>query len=61
MLWCDLHGHTGSQADFRSYLELDPDRRTAWAMVFNTSIEDGSDPGAGELEVLLRAARRLLD
>lgn len=54
-------GHTGSQADFRSYMAFDPDRRTAWAMVFNTSIEDGEDPGARELEALLQAARRLLD
>ncbi len=54
-------GHTGSQANFRSFLELDPERRTAWGMVFNTSVEDGPDPGAAELDLLLAAGRRLLD
>lgn len=54
-------GHTGSQANFRSFLEFDPERRTAWVMVFNTSVDDGPDPGAAELELLLAAGRRLLD
>jgi CubicO group peptidase (beta-lactamase class C family) len=54
-------GHTGSQANFRSFLEFDPERRTAWAMVFNTSVDDGPDPGAAELQHLLAAGRRLLD
>jgi CubicO group peptidase (beta-lactamase class C family) len=54
-------GHTGSQANFRSFLEFDPERRTAWAMVFNTSVDDGPDPGAAELDLLLAAGRRLLD
>jgi CubicO group peptidase (beta-lactamase class C family) len=54
-------GHTGSQANFRSFLEFDPERRTAWAMVFNTSVDDGPDPGAAELDLLRAAGRRLLD
>lgn len=54
-------GHTGSQANFRSFLAFDPERRTAWAMVFNTSVDEGPDPGAAELQTLLSAARRLLD
>jgi CubicO group peptidase (beta-lactamase class C family) len=54
-------GHTGSQANFRAFLAFDPARRTAYVMAFNTSVEDGPDPGARELEALLEAARRLLD
>jgi len=54
-------GHTGSQANFRAFLALDPARRTAYAMVFNTSIGDGPDPGERELAALLEAAERLLE
>lgn len=54
-------GHTGSQANFRAFLAFDPERRTAYAMAFNTSVEDGPDPGARELEALLAVARRLLE
>ena len=54
-------GHTGSQANFRAFLAFDPARRTAYALVFNTSIGDGPDPGARELAELLEAAGRLLD
>jgi CubicO group peptidase (beta-lactamase class C family) len=54
-------GHTGSQANFRAFLGFDPARRTAYAMVFNTSIRDGPDPGARELDALLAAATQLLD
>jgi CubicO group peptidase (beta-lactamase class C family) len=57
----DIVGHTGSQANFRAFLAFDPARRTAYAMVFNTSTEDGSDPGARELAALLDSARRLLE
>lgn len=53
-------GHTGSQANFRAFMEFDPERRTAWVMVFNTSAADGPDPGPDALEDLLRAGRRLL-
>jgi CubicO group peptidase (beta-lactamase class C family) len=54
-------GHTGSQANFRSFLAFDPERRTAYAMVFNTSMGDGPDPGERELAELLAAATRLLE
>ena len=54
-------GHTGSQANFRSFLAFDPAHRTAYAMVFNTSIGEGPDPGQRELLELLAAAGRLLD
>jgi CubicO group peptidase (beta-lactamase class C family) len=54
-------GHTGSQANFRAFLAFDPARRTAFAMVFNTSIDDGPDPGERELASLLEAAGRLLE
>jgi CubicO group peptidase (beta-lactamase class C family) len=54
-------GHTGSQANFRAFLAFEPARRTAYAMVFNTSIEDGPDPEERELADLLAAAGRLLD
>jgi hypothetical protein len=54
-------GHTGSQANFRAFLAFDPAKRTAYLMAFNTSIGDGPDPGARELEALLEAALRLLD
>ena len=54
-------GHTGSQANFRAFLAFDPARRTAYAMVFNTSMAEGPDPGARELAELLGAAERLLD
>ena len=54
-------GHTGSQANFRAFLAFDPARRTAYAMVVNTSIGDGPDPGERELVELLEAAGRLLD
>ncbi len=56
-----LVGHTGSQANFRAFLAFDPGRRTAYAMVFNTSIGDGPDPGERELAKLLETAGRLLD
>jgi CubicO group peptidase (beta-lactamase class C family) len=54
-------GHTGSQANFRAFLAFDPAARTAYAMVFNTSIGDGPDPGQRELTALFDAARRLLE
>jgi CubicO group peptidase (beta-lactamase class C family) len=54
-------GHTGSQANFRAFLAFDPGKRTAYAMVFNTSIGDGPDPAERELATLLEAARRLLE
>lgn len=54
-------GHTGGQANFRAFLAFDPARRTAYAMVFNTSIGDGPDPGERELAALLEAAGRLLE
>lgn len=54
-------GHTGSQANFRAFMYLDPEKRTAFLMVFNTSVEEGSDPGAGEFVALMEAALRLLD
>ena len=54
-------GHTGSQANFRAFLSFDPEKRTAYLMVFNTSIDDGPDPGARELESLLESALTLLE
>jgi len=54
-------GHTGSQANFRAFLAFDPAKRTVFLMVFNTSIGDGPDPGARELDALLDSALRLLD
>ena len=54
-------GHTGSQANFRAFVAFDPALRTAYAMVFNTSIGDGPDPGERELVALLAAAGRLLE
>jgi CubicO group peptidase (beta-lactamase class C family) len=54
-------GHTGSQGNFRAFLSFDPEKRTAFLMVFNTSIDDGTDPGARELDSLAPAARRILD
>jgi CubicO group peptidase (beta-lactamase class C family) len=54
-------GHTGSQANFRAFLSFDPEKRTAYVMVFNTSTGEGPEPGAEELDLLLEAARRLLD
>ncbi len=54
-------GHTGSQANFRAFLAFDPARRTAYAMVFNTSMGDGPDPGERELASLLQAAGQLLE
>jgi CubicO group peptidase (beta-lactamase class C family) len=52
--------HTGTQANFRSFMLFDPDRRTAFLMVVNTSLE-GSDPDAAGLDALMDAASRLLD
>lgn len=54
-------GHTGSQANFRAFLAFDPAKRTAYVMVFNTSIGDGPDPGARELDAVLESALRLLE
>ena len=54
-------GHTGSQANFRAFMAFDPERRTAYLLVFNTSAAEGPDPGAPELEALMGAARGLLD
>ncbi|HJR53171.1 MAG TPA: serine hydrolase domain-containing protein [Gemmatimonadota bacterium] len=54
-------GHTGSQANFRAFLAFDPAQRTAYAMVFNTSIGEGLDPGEPELAALLEVAGRLLE
>jgi CubicO group peptidase (beta-lactamase class C family) len=54
-------GHTGSQANFRAFLAFDPEKRTGYVMVFNTSVDDGPDPAAGELDSLMEAARELLE
>ncbi|MGH7566742.1 MAG: serine hydrolase domain-containing protein [Gemmatimonadota bacterium] len=54
-------GHTGSQANFRAFLSFDPQKRTGYVMVFNTSVDDGPDPGEGELDSLMEAALELLD
>ena len=54
-------GHTGSQANFRAFLSFDPEKRTAFLMAFNTSIDDGPDPGAREIEILLASALKLLE
>lgn len=54
-------GHTGSQANFRAFLAFDPAQRTAYAMVFNTSIGEGPDPAERELASLLGVAGRLLE
>lgn len=54
-------GHTGSQANFRAFLAFDPEKRTGYVMVFNTSVDDGPDPGEGQLESLMEAASRLLE
>jgi CubicO group peptidase (beta-lactamase class C family) len=56
-----LVGHTGSQANFRSFLSFDPAKRMVFLMVFNTSIGDGLDPGARELDALLESALQVLD
>ena len=53
-------GHTGSQANFRAFLAFDPAKRTAYVMAFNTSA-DGPDPGERQLDMLLAAARELLE
>jgi CubicO group peptidase (beta-lactamase class C family) len=52
--------HTGTQANFRSFMLFDPEQRTAFLMVVNTSME-GSDPDAAGLDALMDAASRLLD
>ncbi|HEY7471665.1 MAG TPA: serine hydrolase [Gemmatimonadota bacterium] len=54
-------GHTGSQANFRAFLSFDPEKRVAFLMVFNTSVDDGPDPGARELDALLASALRLFE
>ena len=54
-------GDQGLSAVGTPFLALDPARRTAYAMVFNTSIGDGPDPGERELAALLEAAERLLE
>ena len=53
-------GHTGTQANFRAFMFFDPEKRTAFLMVVNTSMA-GSDPDAADVGVLMDAAYRLLD
>jgi CubicO group peptidase (beta-lactamase class C family) len=54
-------GHTGSQANFRAFLAFDPEKRTGYVLVFNTSVDDGLDPAAAELDSLMEAALALLE
>ena len=51
-------GHTGDQAGYRSFLYLDPERRTALVMVFNTTREGSA--AASALGALARDGLLLL-